>query len=232
MNQDLFSLRESEIFHTLKELKDIDLVIIGGYAVNAYTLPRFSVDCDIVIKNENELKKIEKILLKIGYTKENKTEKSPYSGNFARYEKTLDNNFAVSVDILIQKVTDRTTGAEFSSEWTFKHSHLRTLKGKTITEELKVRIIDIDALLAMKIISCRPTDIRDVFMMLPNAQEKEWIKTEVESRYNLRERISKILEKISAKQFKDGLSGVYGYVDQKVFEKHKKATEKFVEKTK
>jgi hypothetical protein len=50
-------------------LKGCDFVIIGGYAVNAYTLPRFSVDCDIVIKDENELRKIEEVLLGLGYEK-------------------------------------------------------------------------------------------------------------------------------------------------------------------
>ena len=51
-------LRENEIFETLKSIKDNDFIVIGGYAVNAYTLPRFSVDCDIVIRNHKELKEI------------------------------------------------------------------------------------------------------------------------------------------------------------------------------
>ena len=52
-------LREKEIFETLKNIKKNKFVIIGGYAVNAYTLPRFSVDCDILIKDHKELLKIE-----------------------------------------------------------------------------------------------------------------------------------------------------------------------------
>jgi len=54
-------LREKEIFETLKKIRKNNFVVIGGYAVNAYTLPRFSADCDIVIKDHKELKKIEKI---------------------------------------------------------------------------------------------------------------------------------------------------------------------------
>ena len=50
---------------------------------------------------------------------------------------------------------------------------VKILKGKTIAEELKLRIINIDALLVMKIISYRSTDIRDLFMMFPNAKNKE-----------------------------------------------------------
>lgn len=219
----MFSLREEEIFKTLKELKDCNFVVIGGYAANAYALPRFSVDCDIVIKDENELKKIEKILKRIGYNKKHPPEESQYSGSFSVYEKKLDNNFAVSIDALIHNISDRMTGTIFAAEWIFENSKVKTLKGKTITEELKLRIINIDALLVMKIISCRSTDIRDAFMMIINAEDKEWIKSEIALRYDLKDRIAKIIEKISSKQFKDGLSGVYGCFDSKVFEKHKKA---------
>ncbi len=227
MIKNLFPLREEEIFRTLKELKNCDFVVTGGYAVNAYTLPRFSADCDIVIKDRNELRKIEKVLQKIGYTKKHSPTEVLYSGNFSRHEKELDHHFAVSMDLLVGSVLDRMTGSVFTAEWVFKHSQMRVLKGKTILEELKLKIINLDALLVMKIISCRSTDIRDVFMMLPYAKDEEWIKTEVNPRYNLKDRITKIQEKVSSKQFQDGLSGVYGYFDPKIFAKHKKAVMTF-----
>lgn len=223
MNANLFSLREKEIFHAIAELKDCDFVIIGGYAVNAYALPRFSVDCDIVIKDEVELERIEKILLNHGYSKEHSTAECAYSGSFLRFEKYLGDNIAVSMDVLIKSVTDRMTGAIFSADWVFENSKISVLRGKTMISEIKARIINIDALLAMKIISCRPTDIRDVFMMLPNANNSKWIKAEIQLRCNFNDRIARIVEKVSSPQFKDGLAGVYSYFDPKVFEKHRKA---------
>ena len=66
---DLLQIREKEIFEVLKKIKKHQFVVIGGYAVNAYTLPRFSVDCDIVVLDKKELEKIEKTLLKEGYKK-------------------------------------------------------------------------------------------------------------------------------------------------------------------
>ena len=48
-----FQIREDEIFKTLKKILKYSFVLIGGYAVNAYTLPRFSIDCDIVRVKEN-----------------------------------------------------------------------------------------------------------------------------------------------------------------------------------
>jgi hypothetical protein len=115
------------------------------------------------------------------------------------------------------------TGVAFAADWIFANSKPRVLKGKTLIEELKLRIIDVDALLVMKIISCRSADIRDVFMMIPAANDKVWIKSEITRRYDLKDRITKAIDKVTSKQFKDGLSGVYGGFDIKVFEKHKKA---------
>jgi hypothetical protein len=222
---ELFSSREKEIFSTLKLLRTCEFVIIGGYAVNAYTLPRFSVDCDIVIRAGTDLGKIRKILIKNKYSKINLPKDTAYLGDFARYEKRLDNNFKVSIDILIKKVIDRQTGVSFSAEWVFAHSSKKTLKGKTIIEELLMMIIDIDALIVMKIISCRATDIRDIFMMLPNAKDISWIRKEIQERHDLKTLMTKILLKISSKQFRDGLAGVYGQFDSKTYEKHKKIIE-------
>ncbi len=218
----MLQVREKEIFETLKNIRKFKFVVIGGYAVNAYALPRFSVDCDIIIREINELDKIKNVLLKLGYVKEN-IDKNSYYNNCERYEKNLENNFKVSIDILIKDILDRQTGVVFSADWVFDNSEIRILKGKTITEELKLRIINIDALFVMKMISCRSTDIRDIFMLSPNLKNKDWIKKEISDRYDFDNRLSKIKEKISSKQFKDGLQGIYGYIDDVVFEKHKKA---------
>jgi len=220
----LLQVREKEIFETLKKIKSLNFVIIGGYAINAYTLPRFSVDCDIVVKTGSELKDIEKQLKKNNYYKKDANKVStPYHGKFVRYEKKIKNNFNVSMDILFKDILDRQTGSSFSAEWVFENSKLIPLKGKTITEELKLRIIGIDALVVMKWTSCRLTDIRDVFMLITKIKDKEWIKNEIDKRCNFKERFKKIKSKINSSQFKDNLQGVYGHVDNELFEKHKKS---------
>ncbi len=215
-------LREKEIFETLKKIKKRKFVVIGGYAVNAYTLPRFSVDFDIVIKDRNELEKIEEELSHLGYEKTKSSSEAPYHGKFERYEKEIAPNFRVSVDILIREVLDRQTMAKFSADWVFDNSKIRNLRGKTIGEELKVRIINAEALFVMKLVSCRLTDIRDVFLLISSVSNKAWIKKEVSERYDLKDRLSKLINEINSKQFKDGLQGVFGLVDDKAFEKNKK----------
>ena len=216
-------LREKEIFETLKKIKKSDFVVIGGYAVNAYTFPRFSVDCDIVIKNRKELENIGKALLELGYHKEkNYFDEVSYESRFERYEKELGKNFNVSMDILIGEVLDRETKAKFSADWVFSNSALRNLQGKTINEQLGLKIINADALFAMKLISCRRTDIRDMFLLINITKDKEWVKKEVSERCDLKGRLSKLAGKINSKQFKDELQGVFGMVDDKIFERNRK----------
>jgi len=221
----MLQLREKEIFATLKKINRFNFVVIGGYAVNSYSaLPRFSVDCDIVVKNKDELKEIKGVLTKFGYIKEeNNKDKISYYGDFLRLEKDMGKSIKVSIDILIKEVLDRQTNATFSVDWIFDNSEIKTLKGKTITEELKLRIINLDALFVLKFVSHRLTDIRDIFMLAPNIKNKEWVKQEISKKNDFNKLFLIIKEKISAKQFKDSLQGVYGIVNDNVFEKHKKA---------
>lgn len=217
-------LREKEIFETLKKIKNFKFAVIGGYAVNAYALPRFSVDCDIVVEDDSELKEMEKALKEFNYVKElTSSANLPYHEEFRRYEKEIAKNFMVSVDIMIKNVSDRKTHALFTAEWIFKNSEIRLLKGKTITEELRLRIINPDALVVTKLVSCRNTDIRDVFMLITQAKDSDWIKEEVAKRHNFKDTITGVIDMITSPKFKDNLQGVYGRIDNKLFEKHKKA---------
>lgn len=218
---ELLQLREKEIFETLKKIKSHVFVIIGGYAVNAFVLPRFSVDCDLVVEDFTSAQKIFQDLEINRYFKA-KAELA-YASQFQRYEKIIANRFRVSMDILIGEVADRQTKARFDYAWILANSQVIKLKGKTLLEEITARVINLDALIVMKMISCRNTDIRDVFLLLPLSEHKNWIKEEITKRYDFRNRLNKIKEKISSKQFKDDLQGVYGVIDEIVFEKHKKA---------
>ena len=220
---DNLQLREKEVFETLKKIKSYKFIVIGGYAVNAYTLPRFSVDCDIVVENNAEAKKIEKELKKIGYKTEKNSRTSYYYSDFARYEKEVIKSFKVSFDLMISSVVDRHTKASFSAKWIFENSTIRLLKGKTISEDLRLRIVSLDALIVMKIASCRNADIRDIFMLMPQAKNIYWIKEEISKRYDFNNRLDKIKDKVTSEKFKDNLQGVYGYVDKVLFEKHIKS---------
>ena len=220
----MLQLRETEIFETLRKIRNFKFIVIGGYAVNAYALPRFSVDCDIVVEDSSQAKDIEKELKGIEYIqKPTNFINLPYHEEFRRYEKEIAKNFIVSIDLMIKYISDRKTRALFTAEWIFKNSALRLLKGKTITQELRLRIINLDALIVTKLVSCRSTDIRDIFMLITQAKDVEWIKQEVMKRCVFNEKFTRLKEKITSTKFKDNLQGVYGYIDKNIFEKHKKA---------
>ena len=51
--------REKQILEILQKLPKNEFSLIGGYAVNAYTLPRFSIDCDLVLKIIKQGKKFQ-----------------------------------------------------------------------------------------------------------------------------------------------------------------------------
>ena len=220
MAENLFQMREKEIFETLKNLKTQKFVLIGGYAVNVYTLPRFSIDCDIVVYAE-DFSAIKKVLNKLGYKESQEISELPYHGKFTRFEKEIKENFKVSMDILIQEIKDRQTESVFSAKWVFDNSRMRLLRGKTITEVLKLKVINPEALFVTKMISCRTADIRDIFLLVSGIKNKAWIKQEVSKRFSFEDRLNKIKKEINLKQFKDGLQGVFGFIDNKLFEKHK-----------
>ncbi len=214
--------REREIFKTLKKIKEATFVVIGGYAVNVYALPRFSIDCDIVVKNAKEANKIEKMLSLLGYSKgEESKVKTPYHGEFIRYEKTLEKEFKVSFDIIIGTVVDRQTGAVLSADWVFEHSSKKELRGKVVADKIDVRVPHVEALIVMKLLSCRNTDMRDIFMMIDKVQNKDIIRKEVSERTDFNKQFKKLKEKITSKEFKNNLQGVFGLVQEKTFEKNK-----------
>ncbi len=83
---------------------------------------------------------------------------------------------------------------------------------------MTLRVIKVDALFAMKMISCRATDIRDLLMLALSVKDRPWIKKEVASRCDFNDRFEKVRAKITSGNFKDGLRGVYGIIDNQIFE--------------
>ncbi|MDE1857338.1 MAG: hypothetical protein KGH98_04670 [Candidatus Micrarchaeota archaeon] len=221
---DQLQLRENEVFATLKKLAGHSFVVIGGYAANAYTLPRFSVDCDIVAERP-EAEMIGRALERLGYIR---TEmRAGERTGFARYEKSVGASYRVSFDIMIGEVYDRQTGVRIGYRWIFDNSQVMVLKGKTIRNRLKVRVVGPDALFVMKIISCRAADIRDLFMMAFSIRDKKWIKREVSSRFDFSNRLRKVENAVSEGKFRDGLQGVYGLIDGSTFERNLRIIKSF-----
>jgi len=219
----MLELREKEIFFMLEKLKDIDFVLIGGYAVNTYTQPRFSIDCDIVVQNNEDAKKIKDVLIREGYKEKEINLNVPYRGKFSCLIKQID-HYSVSFDLLIGTVIDRQTNLKFPAEMIFENSKIRTLVGKTNPVKMKLRIADPELLIVMKLAPSRTSDVRDIFMLLEGNIDVGYVLSEIK-KYGLQKNLQRFKDYITGADFKDNLQGVFGKVDEKTFNK-------IVEKTK
>lgn len=219
---DLLQIREHEIFDALRSVSDYEFVLIGGYAVNAYTLPRFSVDCDVVVRNRAEFDKIRRVITGLKFDKISIDKKDTRFDGFERYGKEISDNFKVSLDILIGEILDRQTNARISADWIFSNSERRRLSGKTVSDSLVVRVVNPDALFVMKMLSCRKTDIRDLFLLVNFVKDMDWIRREIGLRYDFNNRLRRVEKEIGSSDFRNGLQGVFGLVDGKLFERNKR----------
>ena len=222
MGTDRASLREQGIFRALSSFSGCEFAIIGGYAVNAYVLPRFSVDCDLVAR-EGEGKRIAALLVEQGYLKKGKAHESYH--NFERYELEVAPGFFASFDLLLDSVHDRQSGATFSADWVIENSALKTLAGKTIPDTLALHMISPEALFVMKFACARASDIRDLFMLCTEVKDWGFARRQISSRIALDGQHAKIMEKINSRQFKNNLEGVFGYVEPRAFAKRLAAME-------
>jgi len=222
---DKFAAREKEVFSALGALMQskCEFAVVGGYAVNAYALPRFSVDCDLVASKDGALKVAHK-LLACGFHRVPALKHTAYS-NFVRLEKEVLPDIIAAFDILYEEVHDRQSGATFAAKWVLDHSSLVSLPAKTFAGQLMVRVIDADALFVMKFCCARATDIRDIFMLCDKVEDWEWVRTELAARVDLAAQHRKIMRKVSGSEFRKDLGGVYGYVEPAAFGKRLKILE-------
>ncbi len=220
----IFEEREKFAFTLLKKIKT-EFVVIGGYAVNAYTLPRFSIDCDIVVKNDKDSLAIKKFLESKGFN-EKASGETPYKGKFVSFatEKPIKTTF----DVLVGNVEDRITGTIFPAKQIFKYSKKRTIYGKGTPINLKTRVVNPEMLFIMKAVSCRKPDTRDIFMLASIKLNKKELKEISKETPIPKQSIQKILEKIESKGFKDALQGIFGVLPKEQFQKTKKKLEEIL----
>lgn len=163
-----FINRENEIMQTIKTIieMDLEIIVVGGYAVSGLAKHRFSVDCDIVISQHN-LRAIIESLKNQGFRKA--IEKSgfdqKYAGQFMSFKKKVD-NLPITIDLLINSLVCRETTAAWNFDYIKKNSIEINIPG--FETSISCRIPEKELLLAFKIHSGRKTDIRDIIMLNEN----------------------------------------------------------------
>lgn len=199
--------RENEIFSILQTLRNekIDFVLIGGYAVSAFK-KRFSVDADIVVKEE-DVNKISAILEKKNFKQHKYMELiNQYQGKFQSFIKK--EQLPVTVDMLINAVASRQTNATWSFE-TFKSNCLeKEVVG--IEKSVNVFVPVKELLIATKLHACRLTDVRDVVAICDGTDIKKIVGFTSRGDISaLKSGLNKFKEVLSDKNFEDAFKGVF-----------------------
>jgi len=202
-----FAARENLIFEMLQKFVDakLEFVVIGGYGISAYK-HRFSIDADLVI-NEGSLLAFEEILKNNNFVKTILKELGHvYAPVFVRYQR--DDELPVSIDLLVNGVAVRQTGASFGFETINSHSSKRKIIG--LEKEVVVKVPSKELLIALKIHSGRLTDFRDIVAICSGVDfgvVKNLVNRGTKS--IVKKHVAQLLKLIEKPEFIDSFKGVF-----------------------
>ena len=155
-----FEERSEALVELLDELggREDPFVLVGGYAVSPFN-PRFSTDLDVVVAPP-DTETFDQFLRSRDFERIDSHEKHwRYATAVVEYEKRLAPTRPIGVDLLVNGLGCRQTEAQWSFEHLHEHSTARTVSGQTVSTE--TRVVDGSVLVAAKLHSARPTDLRD-----------------------------------------------------------------------
>ncbi len=157
--QEMMERREREVLKFCDELPErFGAIVIGGYAVSALSVPRYSADMDIVCPAglEND---VEEHLLKCGFSKiqERRDIEQNYGGAMACYALGM-----TSVDFLFGSVADREVKVPVPYETIKKNSEMLPLRGVSGVTSKLLQVASREMLFALKIQPFRQKDQEDL----------------------------------------------------------------------
>ena len=205
-----FVERENEILKTIREMVDagLDFIVVGGHAVSSLARHRFSVDCDVVI-SKARVKEFDELLERQGFKKhiERSGFDETYAGEFVSYEKRVV-NLPVTIDLLVNSLVCRATGASWSYDYIITHSIEANIPG--LEASVRCRIPEKELLIAFKIHSGRRADVRDVVMLSENIDIEKILNHIKRGNIDaLMNQVKKIKDALEDAKLIDSLKGVF-----------------------
>ena len=205
-----FVERENEILKTIREMVDagLDFIVVGGHAVSSLARHRFSVDCDVVI-SKARIKEFDELLERQGFKKhiERSGFDETYAGEFVSYEKRVV-NLPVTIDLLVNSLVCRATGASWSYDYIITHSIEANIPG--LEASVRCRIPEKELLIAFKIHSGRRADVRDVVMLSENTDVEKILNHIKRGNIDaLMNQVRKIKDALEDVKLIDSLKGVF-----------------------
>ena len=239
---EIMNMREEEIgkiiHHFSRQTDGFEnpkIVTIGGYALRAFTaLSRYTRDCDFVLKKPEgwNLDRIRKLLPK-DLSIEAFEKKDNYG--FLRCVKLLkvDSRSAkISIDFMEGEVRGRTENQIFHITAEFLQ-RTKKVKIPIAQKEVEIFVPDYTDYLLLKMMSARPSDIRDIATLVwkngipSDLKEKAW-KTLAHPQI-IEKNLKLIIEDLSDKRFLNSWKGTF--VTTEFTEKTKEEVLKRLKKT-
>jgi hypothetical protein len=171
--------------------------------------------------------KIESLLKKEGFKKSESGETS--HGSYIRYEKMPSK---ISFDLLIGSVLDRDTKITFEGELIRAHSRRRTTVGRAAPVRIEMTIADPELLFAMKFVSARRQDVRDLFMLAGDDLDWNLVRKVIVEKCEaelIKKRTELIKSSVESKGYRDSLQGPYGKIPDETFESCRKNLVRFLD---
>ena len=225
---ELMNLREEEISKIIEQLsKQTDgfdkpkMILIGGYALRAFTsFSRYTRDCDFVLKKSDgrNLDKIQQMLSK-EMSAEAFEKRDSYG--FLRCVKLLKAAAKISIDFMEGEVRGRTDEQVFCITEKFIQK-AKKVKITIAEKTFEMYIPDYTDYLILKLMSARPSDIRDIATLVWKNGVPDDLMKEVKTLSHpeiIEENLKLIISDISDKRFLDSWKGTF-------------VTTEFTEKTK
>jgi len=202
--------RENEILRTIRGLQEenLDFIVVGGYAVSALARHRFSVDCDLVVPQEQKAK-FEEVLKRDGFAKHVQKAgfDASYGGEFVSYVKKVD-NLPVTVDLLVGSLVCRATDASWSFDYIKKSSVIAAIPSYGVSVEC--HIPERELLIAFKLHSGRRADVRDFVLLREGADRGKVLKhLKRGDEQRLNGQVAAVLRALGDKNLVDSLKGVF-----------------------
>lgn len=158
------SLRDLERINEAAKNFQVDLILIGGYAVRAYTNPRswrFTKDMDFITTNR-DLGALHGILNLLGYG----FERTEFG---VRGSKQVE-EYSIDLHISVDKVIDWSTGQEYKlPEDIFskaKEVNIKASLEENMGLEVRVRVAPVEDVVIMKLMTERPRDHFDAIAVI------------------------------------------------------------------
>lgn len=203
--------RESEILGILEVIypERTKFALIGGYAVDAYSaLPRYSVDCDIVISGAN-LKSFAQTFGSNGFEDKGPIYRNESNGLATRKFVKLLGNGPVSVEALVGGVRCRQTEAVWRVEEVLQSSREQKVIG--VKRSVLSNVASRELLIAMKLHSGRDTDLKDAAMLVDSA---DWPRVATLADRGIRAKVisqlNNAIEKMKDEKFEEQLRSFFG----------------------